>query len=221
MSSDSTMALELPHVSQLGRGRLNRRLSSQLARLAAGLSHRPVRLGELSDALQARGQSALMIVLAFPFITPVPLPGLSTVFGMALALLGLRLALGYGPGLPRCIAARELPARLLPRLLLPASRAFLRLERVLKPRAFYPEYPVAFLRTGGAVTCICGLLLLLPLPVPFSNALPALTILLLAAAGLARDGAVYIAGCVQFLLCLAFFAALGMGGSQAWQWLVN
>ncbi len=84
MSSESTMALGMPRAGQAGRRRLNRTLSSQLARLAAGLSDRPVRLGELSDALQVRGQSALMMVLAFPFITPVPLPGLSTVFGMAI-----------------------------------------------------------------------------------------------------------------------------------------
>ena len=62
---------------------------------------------------------------------------------------------------------------------------------------------------------------LLPLPVPFSNAFPALTIILLAAAGLERDGAVFIAGCIQFVLCLGFFALLGLGGSEVWQRLFN
>ena len=200
---------------------LRRTLSSQLARLAAGFADRPVRLGELTDVLQLRGYNALLIFLAFPFVTPVPLPGFSTVFGLVIALLGVRMVLGQKPWLPERLTARELPARFLLKLLLAASRAFGRLEKLLKPRLFYPEYPAAFQRASGVIIVICGLLLLLPLPVPFSNAFPAFTIILLAAAGLERDGVVFIAGCIQFTLCLCFFAALCLGGSEAWQRLFN
>ena len=66
---------------------LKRTLSSQLARLAAGFADRPVRLGELIDVLQLRGYDAVLIFLAFPFITPVPLPGFSSIFGTVIALL--------------------------------------------------------------------------------------------------------------------------------------
>lgn len=202
-------------------GRLNRTLSSRLARLAAGFSDRPVRLGELTDVLQLRGYNPLLIFLAMPFVTPVPLPGLSSAFGVVIMLLGTRMVMGWNPWLPRRIAARVLPARVLPKLLLSASRGFGRLERLLKPRLYYPDFPEAFQRGSGAIIVVCGLLLLLPLPVPLSNAFPALTIILLAAAGLARDGAVFLAGCVQFILCLGFFAALCLGGSEVCQHLFN
>ncbi len=56
---------------------------------------------------------------------------------------------------------------------------------------------------------------MLPLPVPFSNALPALTVLLLSAASLARDGLCFIAGCVMFVVAATFFALLAIGGGQA------
>ena len=115
----------------------------------------------------------------------------------------------------------ELPSRVLPNLLLAASRAFRRLEKMLKPRLFYPEFPGAFQRVSGVLIVLCGLLLLLPLPVPFSNAFPAFTIILLAAAGLERDGAVFVACCVQFALCLGFFAALCLGGTEVWQRIFN
>lgn len=200
---------------------LKRTLSSQLARLAAGFADRPVRLGELIDLLQLRGYDAVLIFLAFPFITPVPLPGFSSIFGTVIALLGLRMALAQRPWVPDRIKAHVLPARFLPKLLLVTSQMFGRLEKLLKPRLFYPEYPAAFQRTSGVIILACGLLLLLPLPVPFSNAFPALTIILLAAAGLERDGAVFIAGCVQFVLCLGFFALLGLGGSEVWQRLFS
>ncbi len=211
----------LPSVPALPARAVKRTLSSQLARLATGFSERPVRLGELTDALQLRGYDALLLFLAFPFITPVPLPGFSTPFGLMIAGLGLRMTLGQKPWLPERLKARELSSRYLPKLLLTASRMFRRLEKVLKPRLLYPDYPVAFQRASGALIVICGLLLLLPLPVPFSNAFPALTIILLAAAGLERDGAVFIAGCVQFMLCLSFFGLLILGGSEVWQRIFN
>jgi hypothetical protein len=200
---------------------LPRTLASQLARLAAGFAHRPVRLGELIEVLQLRGYDAVLIFLAFPFVTPVPLPGFSTPFGLVIALLGLRMALAQRPWVPERLKARVLPARVLPKLLLVTSRMFGRLEKLLKPRLFYPGYPAAFQRISGGIILICGLLLLLPLPVPFSNAFPALTIVLLAAAGLERDGAVFLGGCVQFLLCLGFFGVLILGGSEAWQRCFN
>jgi len=200
---------------------LRRTLSSQLARLAAQFADRPVRLGELTDVLQLRGYNALLIFLAFPFVTPVPLPGISSVFGLVIALLGLRMALAQQPWLPERLTARLLPARFLPKLLLAVSHGFRRLERLLKPRLFYPEFPAAFQRASGAIVIVCGLLLLLPLPIPFSNAFPALTIILLAAAGLERDGAVFVTGCIQFMLCLGFFVMLGFGGSEVWQRFFN
>lgn len=200
---------------------LRRTLSSQLGRLAAQFANRPVPLGELTDVLQLRGYNALLIFLAFPFVTPVPLPGVSTIFGLVIALLGVRMVLAQRPWLPARLTARQLPARFLPKLLLAASRGFGRLEKLLKPRLLYPEYPAVFQRASGAIIVLCGLLLLLPLPVPFSNAFPAFTIILLAAAGLERDGLVFIAGCVQFIFCLAFFAALGFGGSEVWQRIFN
>lgn len=196
---------------------MKRTLSSQLGRLAARFARRPVRLRELVDILQFRGDNALLILLAIPFVTPIPLPGLSTLFGCVIALVGLRMALAQPLWLPGRVTARELPSSVLPKLLLTASHGFRRLEKLLKPRWLYPVFPAAFQRTSGVLVLVCGLLLLLPLPVPFSNALPALTVLLLAAAGLERDGAVFVAGCVQFLLCLGFFSLLAFGGNELWQ----
>ena len=134
-----------------GPGSLKRTLSSQLARLAARFANRPVRLGELTDVLQLRGYNAVLLFLAFPFVTPVPLPGFSTVFGLVIALLGLRMALAQQPWLPEGLKARELPQRFLPKLLLTASWMFTRLEKLLKPRLLYPEYPAVFQRASGVV----------------------------------------------------------------------
>ena len=66
----------------------------------------------------------------------------------------------------------------------------------------------------GALICVFGLLMALPFPIPFSNGLPALAVVLLAAAMLEEDGYFALAGGVVFVLALAFFAAIVWGGAE-------
>ncbi|MFZ0710673.1 MAG: exopolysaccharide biosynthesis protein, partial [Terrimicrobiaceae bacterium] len=69
------------------------------------------------------------------------------------------------------------------------------------------------------IILICGGLLLLPLPLPFSNALPALTVVLLAAGMLEKDGYFVIAGLLMFVITLIFFGSLFLGGAATVIWL--
>lgn len=71
-----------------------------------------------------------------------------------------------------------------------------------------------FRRVAGFFFMLSGLLLLLPLPLPFSNSLPALTVLLLAASALERDGVSFLAGCFMCLVTVAYFGFLAFGGVQ-------
>lgn len=189
-------------------------LSRELARLAVGFAHRPVRFGEVIDVLQLRGYNAVLLLLALPFLAPVSVPGFSTLFGTVIALLGVRMALAQSPWVPECLRSRPMAPRFSSKLLLVGSRWTRRLEKLLRPRWLYPEFQAVLQRASGMLIVACGCLLLLPLPVPFSNAFPALTIVLLAAAGLQRDGLVFVLGCGQFLLCLGFFGLLILGGSE-------
>ena len=66
---------------------------------------------------------------------------------------------------------------------------------------------------------MCGVLLLLPLPIPLTNTLPALTVVCLAAALLERDGYFVVVSLVLFLATLGYFGLLYFGGATVWQWL--
>lgn len=193
------------------------RLSAELSLLAERAGAMPIRLGELIEVLQVRGGHAVLLFLALPFVSPLPMPGFSLVFGVLIAVLGARMACSRGAWVPHRWRDRELTPRVLPGLLRGTSRFLARVESLLKPRCLYPGFSTSFQRITGVLVAISGFLLLLPLPVPFSNAFPALTIVLLAAAGLERDGAVFALGCLQFLLCLAFFGAIAFGGTALWQ----
>jgi hypothetical protein len=156
----------------------------------------------------------MLIFLALPFCTPIPIPGLSTVFGLVIALIGFRLALRKKPWLPASLLDKQLPPRFFTKILSAGSWIFRMLEWGLKPRWTYlVDQPL--LRHGyGVVILISGLLLLLPLPIPFSNFLPAITIIVTAAALLERDGYYAIMAILLFCLTLLFFTALVLFGTE-------
>ena len=196
-----------------------RKLSEELSRLIAALPERSVTLREIVGVLQARAYTLLLFFLALPFCTPIPLPGVSTPFGLMIALIGFRLLLMQKPWLPSRLLDTEVPSRFFLRVLGATRRLVRMFEFLLRPRmTFLLDYRLLQAAYGGVIL-VCGLLLLLPLPIPFSNLFPALTIVLLAAAILERDGWTVLAGLICFALTLTFFGALAWSGAAMIQWL--
>jgi hypothetical protein len=197
-----------------GTEEIPQRLSAQLRQLADREEHDELTLGGLMDELQGRVYTLLLLVLALPMCQPVPLPGLSTPFGVAIALLGLRFALSQRPWMPKRLLATKLSGNFFPAVMRGGARVLGVFEKLLHPRmtGVFEFGQMRFL--AGAIVCLCGLLLLLPLPIPGTNMLPALTVILTAAAFSERDGYCLIAAGVAFLLTLAFFGALVWGGAE-------
>ena len=204
-----------------GNSDLPRRLSEELAFLIAAFADRPVRLQDVIAVLQGRAWIMLLLVLSLPFCTPIPLPGLSTPFGFVIALIGFRLSLRKRPWLPQLLLNRQLPAGFFPRMLSAARKIVKFLELFLCPRIVWLLDTGLLHHLYGAMIMVAGILLLLPLPIPLSNTLPALTVVFLAGAMLERDGGAVIAGLVMFVVMLAFFAALALGGAGAVHWLTH
>ena len=195
------------------------RLSEQLGILLAAFAERSVRLRELLEITHGRGYTMLLILLALPFCTPIPLPGLSLPFGAVIALIGLRLSLRLKPWLPQRLLDTELPQKFFPLLLAAARRLIRWLEFFLRPRwTWLIDFGILH-HLYGAIILVCGLCLMLPLPIPFSNGFPALTVVLVSAAILERDGYVVIVGLATFLATLFFLGTVLMGGATAVDWL--
>lgn len=188
--------------------------SQELHELIRRFDDRPVRLGEILEATRERGYHALLLLIALPFVGPIPLPGFSIPFGVAVTVIGVRLALHLRPWLPRRLLQHELPPHFLARMLQGVGRIVAGLEFFLRPRlAFLNDWPV-FRQLNGALIAISGLYLVLPLPLPFSNSLPAWTVIFLAAGSLGGDGLCILAGGAAFLVSSAFFLLLALGGGQ-------
>ena len=190
------------------------RFSQELRGLAAQFADHPARVSEILAATKGRGFDFLLLLIGLPFLTPVPLPGLSTPFGFVVMVIGAQRAIGRGPWLPESFLRRELPARFITRVLVSGSRMVGGLEVLLRPRLEFLHGQWVYRRVAGMLIMVSGLLLLLPLPVPLSNSLPSLTVVLLAAGAMERDGLFFLAGCTMFVLTVAFFAVLAFGGAH-------
>lgn len=189
--------------------------SQELGRLAQTLSDRPTRISEILQATQGRGFDLLLVCISLPFVTPIPLPGLSIPFGLLVALIGARLAVGQKPWLPRRLLSKQLPPRFLSKLLKAASWILRMFEVGLRPRLAFVHESLVFRRVAGTLVMLSGLFLILPVPLPFSNSLPAWTVLLVAAGALERDGAAFLGGCFMFVVTTAYFGLLAFGGAHA------
>src|SRR4051812_30948155 len=73
---------------------------------------RPLTLGLIVEITGDRAFGVLMAFLCLPFVQPIPLPGLSIPFGVALILLGAQVAVRrHRPWLPRRMLALKLPQK--------------------------------------------------------------------------------------------------------------
>ena len=191
-----------------------KKLSEELTDLRRRVAERPVTIRELLYVLKGRAYMLLVILLTLPFLLPLPLPGLSTPFGLAIILVCLRLALGQRPWLPMNIQRRELPAGFIPRVLDLAARIIGGLERVLRPRWLVLTEHGLIRQLHAIVMVAAASILLLPLPIPFSNSLPGWSILLLAGGLLERDGWAILFGYLMFALSVVYLWLFGEAAQE-------
>ena len=182
-----------------------------------------VTLREVILLLHGRGYLLLVMLISLPFCTPIPLPGLSTPLGLIIAIIGLRLVFGAEPWLPARLLDTRLPPAVFAKVFAVTQKIILWFERLLRPRLLWLTASPGLLQLHAVPIVICALLLLLPLPVPFSNTLPAWSIMLTAGGLLERDGKFILAGYAAALLAIAFFAVVAIFGVETvdflWQWM--
>ncbi len=200
-----------------------RKLSEELKHLHERMEHGAVTLRQIIYVLRGRAYTLLLILLALPFITPIPSPGLSTPFGLAIAFIALRLTLGQRPWLPMRLQRKELPAGFFGKIFTVAEWVIKFLEKLLSPRLPGLTNSTFLLRLHALVILLAAIGLLLPLPIPFTNTLPAWAILLMAGGMLERDGVAILLAYVAFAAGVVYFIVIGDATKEAiqalWRWL--
>lgn len=176
-----------------------RPLSQVLSDLAGDASRDRIAVGDLLTVLGDRALAAMLLVFALPNVVPAP-PGLSALLGAPLLFLAAQLAFGRPPWLPRLIAKRSMARTHFASLVGRAAPWLARAERLLRPRlGVLARPPLEY-----AIGFVCLLLaLILFLPIPLGNMLPALGICLLALGILERDGVWVLAGLFTAIVSVA------------------
>jgi hypothetical protein len=188
------------------RGRRPRRtkLSAILTEIAADTTRDRVSVGDLLRTMHGRAIAALMLIFAFPNVLPSP-PGTSGILGLPLIYLSSQMMLGRLPWLPGFIANRSISHEDFGALVSRVGPMLARAERLLKPR-------LPFLVNSGTerfIGAVCLLLaVILLLPIPFGNMLPALAICIFALGLLERDGVWVLAGLVMGGLAMTVVAGV-------------
>lgn len=183
---------------------LQSRLEERLRKEPGGLTT----AGEILGALGDRSHWLMMLLLALPNLVPVPLvPGSTTLTGVPLALIALAAALGRrSTWLPDRWLHKSLPLATCIQWVSTARRHFGRIESYVHPR-----WPILSSDPSRRLcgTMIVVLAVVLSLPIPLGNLMPALSIALLCIGTLERDGLFVLAGFVMALVSLSVVALLG------------
>lgn len=184
------------------------RLSEDLDEVVRLAERGPVSARLLLERLAGRGHALLALFLVLPFLQPVPLVGLSTPIGLAIALLGVFMALGKPPWLPKKWLVKELPQSVVLRAVGAGRRLLQRAERFIRPRGRWLHTHPWANAIAGAIIAISGVELALPLPIIFTNTMPALVIAVLSVGLLEQDGLWVALGGLLFLAVASVFLSL-------------
>jgi hypothetical protein len=172
-----------------------------LERLFAGPRKSVLTLDEFLAGLETRSYAFAIAALDVINCVPTGIPWLSTVTGVPMFLLAIQYFLGQrSPTLPGFIGRRGLSRGKLQDFLRRSRRRIERLESIVRPRL---DWWVSGLPRQALLLAWLLLIILLALPVPFDNLLPALAILFFCFALLEGDGVMAIIGW--------FFTALTVG----------
>jgi hypothetical protein len=191
-----------PHVNY-------RRTSVLLREYIAGLDTPNASLGSLRDALGDRGFGVLLFVFALPNLIPVNIPLLSAVLGAPLVLLAVQLTYGqHKPWFPHWLTRQSVSRQNFEAIVRRALPSLERAERLLRPR-LTPLLSWTGERLIGVALLV--LTVVLALPIPFGNWLPAFAICIIGLAMVEKDGLAVLAGFAVGALSLVVAGTVVIG----------
>lgn len=178
-----------------------------------------ISIADLVAGIKTQALALLLILFALPNVLP-SLPGTSAITGLPLVLLTLQMTFGQGVWLPKVIGNRAVPRAGLLLVLQRSLPYFMRIERLLYPRLFWVTTYIG-LRILGALMVVLSLIIMLP--IPLANSMPALAIAVIAIGLTERDGLFIIAGIVVAagavaVMIVLYWTLIALALSQAAAW---
>ncbi len=191
-------------------------LGEKIEQLVMDLPATEVTLHEIYESIGSDSLMFFTIFLALVFLVPVSIPGVSTVFGSAILLIGISHLFNRELRLPSKIANRSIASEKLAVVLNRALLWFRRFERISRPYRFHA------IARGGKIglfnklaTILAAILLMAPFGfIPFSNTLPAIALIFFALGMIQKDGICIFLGHLFNLATIVYFVVLITGGGM-------
>jgi hypothetical protein len=179
-------------------------ISQRLRDAAAELPADRVSMQALAHAHGPEAHGTLLLLMAAPCLLPVP--GVGTVLGVGMAALAVAMWQGQaGPALPRRVAEFEMSRQWAQRVLGLLASTYALAGRYAKARLSH----LAHADRRPWLAAVIGLMaLIVVLPIPFGNVLPALAMMLIGLGLVFRDGVAVVIGLAT--AAFAFFATTGL-----------
>ncbi|MGQ3354281.1 MAG: exopolysaccharide biosynthesis protein [Phreatobacter sp.] len=182
-----------------------------------------ISLAQLTETLGDRAFGLLVLIFALPNIIPM-IPGVSTVSGVVIGLVGLQMMVGrHAPWLPSAIGDRSLPRAQLAAMVDRTIGWVAKLERVARPRWTFLTRGLGHVALGAMFVLLGGIL---ALPLSWiGNFPPGVALVVLSIGLLEEDGMLVAAGhaigIVATVLVVALVVALVAAALASFGWLTS
>lgn len=183
-------------------------LEERLTLLEEKAQERYLSVKTILQVLSGKGRPLLLIFLSVPFCQPFQIPGLSIFFGLMIAFIGIRIAFGKRLWIPQSFLSKKISSKTVGKITRKSLRLIDKMKRWVHPRLDWMCYHPCMPLMNGLLLCLLGLLLALPLPIPFTNLLTAWALFFLSLGLLEDDGLVVLFGYALSFLNILFFISL-------------
>lgn len=169
-------------------------LSNQIKEIIESTNEEKISIGQLKDKMESTSYALLMIIFCLPLLIPIPTPGLSAIVSLPLLFLTFQLMIGKtSPWFPKKISKISLKISDIVKIIEKLEPYIIKIEKFLKPRLEILIQKKAYNFIGA----YCFLLsILIILPIPFGNVIPAISIFIISLGLLQKDGVFVSAGCI-------------------------
>jgi len=181
-------------------------LAADLHALLEQNSDDGISLDTIIQSLGTRGFGVLLFLLSLPSALPVPAPGYSTPFGILIAGLAIQMMVGRTtPVLPQWALKRSFSHDAANKMFGAGIKFLNKTEALVKPRMSWLGS-----KFGRATVSILVLIMavLMILPIPLTNTLPAAVIFMIGIGLTERDGLVIILSAIAGWFAVAVYAAV-------------
>ncbi len=176
----------------------------------------PIR--DLVNAMDSLGFGLAVMIFAFGIIIPLP-PPFPSIISIPLVIFSLQMILGYAaPKLPKRFSDLSVKRSVLAMLVQKSSPYIRKVEGVLRPRLSFMFLPLAERVIGIFIFIFASFILL---PMPLSNFIPGLGILIISFGLIGKDGLVIIFGMIIGVIGISISITTILLGVEAFRYIKN